>query len=131
MPIHTSWASAENTILLSEFGESWTLDDFHNMVDEMHRLISSADHPVHLISDFSRSKVSPAKLLSVGRHVENKSSANMGISVSVGANAFIKALTTVAQRMFLKDSQLYFADTLEEAFQIIAQHEQVGVKNQR
>jgi hypothetical protein len=124
MPIQVSWANAEKTVVLCVFSENWTLDEFHDMVDEMHSLISSVNHTVHSISDFSSSKTSPAKLLSVGRHVENKSSGNMGINISVGANAFLKAITNVAQRMFLKDTELYFADSLEHAYHIITKHEQ-------
>jgi hypothetical protein len=126
MPIKSEWGNPQKTIIHSVFGETWTLDEYHAMIDTMHKMVVSVDHPVHFISDFSKSKASPAKLLSTGRHVENTMTQNSGINVIVNANGFLKALANVSQRMFLKDVQLYFADSVEEAYQIVEKHDQTN-----
>ena len=69
---------------------------------------------------------SPAKLLSTGRHIENTMTENSGINVIVNASGFLKAMANVSQRLFLKDVQLYFANSLEEAYQIVEKHEQTA-----
>jgi hypothetical protein len=128
MPIQVEWGNTQKTIIHSTFSESWTLDEYHGMIDAMHKLVITVDHPVHFVSDFSNSKASPAKLLSTGRHVENTMTENSGINVVVNASGFLKAMANVSQKLFLKDVQIYFADSIEEAHQLIAQHEQANTR---
>ena len=124
MPITSEWGNPQKTIIHSVFDPVWTLDEYHGMIDTMHKMVISVDHPVHFISDFTNSNASPAKLLSTGRHIENTKTENSGINVIVNANGFLKAMANVSQRLFLKDVQIYFADSVEEAYQIVAKHEQ-------
>jgi len=124
MPIRVSWGTPEKNVVVCEFEGIWTLADYHNMIDEMHVMITSVDHTVHTISDFTKNGVSPAQLLSTGRHADSRKSPNTGINVMVKANPFIKALTPMYKKMFLKDIEVYFADTLADAFQLIQTHQQ-------
>ena len=126
MSINSEWDNPQKTIIRSVFGETWTLDDYHAMIDTMHKMVITVDHPVHFISDFTKSKTSPAKLLSTGRHIENTMTENSGINVVVNANSFLKAMANVSKRMFLKDIEIYFASTVEEARHIIATYEQTS-----
>ena len=126
MPIQTEWGNPQKTVIHSVFGETWTLDEYHAMIDTMHKMVISVDHPVHFISDFSSSKASPAKLLSTGRHVENTMTENSGINVIVNANGFLKAMASVSQKLFLKDVKIYFADSMEEAYQIIGRYDRAN-----
>ncbi len=128
MPIEVSWGNPQKTIIHSAFNQTWTLEDGHNMIDEMYKLTSSVNHRVHVIIDFSNSQSSPAKLLTAGNHIEKRSSPNMGISVIVKANGFLRAMSQLIMKMFVKNQKLYFVDTLDEARKIIAQYEQVSVK---
>jgi hypothetical protein len=124
MPIVVTWGDPQKTIIHSALNEVWTLEDSHNMIDEMYKMTSSVSHRVHVIIDFTNSQASPAKLLSAGNHIEKRSSPNMGISVIVKANGFLKAISQLIMKMFVKNQKLYFADTLDEAYQLIKQHEQ-------
>ena len=38
MPIKVSWDNPQKSIIRSVFDEVWTLDDYHKMIDDMHRL---------------------------------------------------------------------------------------------
>ena len=129
MPIVVSWGNSEKTVVESAFNEAWTLEDGHNMIDEIHAMTSSVDHTVHVIMDFTRSQSSPAKMLSAGNHIEKRASANSGLSIIVKANAFMKAITQLIMKMFVSNGKLYFVDTLDEAYEIIADYEQTRVKS--
>ena len=129
MPIEVSWGNPQKTVVYTVFGETWTLEENHQMIDDMYKLTTSVTHTVHIIMDFTHSKTSPAKLLSAGRHIEKRSVPNSGISVFVKANSFLKAIAQVMMKMFMKDVKLYFADSLEEAYQIIEQRGQASIQS--
>lgn len=128
MPIQVSWANDQKTVILSVFGEDWTLEEYHNMIDDMYKMTTSVKHTVHTINDFSNNRSSPTKLLSTGRHVENRKVPNSGMGIIVNANPFIKAMGQVSMRLFLKDLNIQFVKSIEEAYQVIAKYEQASVK---
>src|SRR5258705_2641822 len=113
MPIEVSWGDPQKTIIHSALNEVWTLEDGHNMIDEMYQLTSSVNYTVHVILDFTNSQSSPAKLLSAGNHIEKRSSPNMGVTIIVKANGFIKAISQLIMKLFVRDGKLYFVDTLD------------------
>ncbi len=123
MPIDLFWDDPQQTILHSQFGETWTLEEYHDAIDQMYEMISSVPHRVHIVSDFSRSRSSPAKLLSIGAHIENRKAINSGINVIIGATSFLKSMLQVAQRLYLIDTEIYLANSVEEAYQLIQQHQ--------
>src|SRR5689334_13723089 len=127
MPIEVSWGNPEKTVVYTALKEIWTLEDNHNMIDDMYKLTTSVTHTVHIMLDFTTSQSSPAKLLTSGNHIEKRKADNTGISVIIKANGFVKAMAQLMMKMFLKDSKLFFADTREEAFQIIEQYEQAHI----
>jgi hypothetical protein len=128
MPIAVAWGDVSKTIIVSTFKGEWTLEDSHNMIDEMYQLTSSVNHIVHVVLDFTDSLSSPAKMLSSGSHIEKRSSPNSGLSVIVKANGFIKAISQLIMKLFVRNGKLYFVDTVDEAYQIIAQYGQTQIK---
>ncbi|MBZ0289918.1 MAG: hypothetical protein K8I30_20005 [Anaerolineae bacterium] len=128
MAIEVFWGNPEQTIVCSRFGEMWTLEDTHQMIDDMHALTSSVTHTVHTILDFTDSRVSPTRLLSSGNHIEKRSVPNSGISVIVKANGFVKAMAQLITKMFIKDVKVFFVDSLDDAYNIIEQYEAAHVK---
>jgi hypothetical protein len=127
MPIEVFWGNPEQTIVCSRFGETWTLEDSHHMIDEMHRLTSSVSQTVHNILDFTDSRVSPTRLLTSGSHIEKRTVPNSGISVIVKANGFVKAMAQLITKMFMKDTKIHFVDSLDDAYDIIEQYEAAHV----
>jgi hypothetical protein len=128
MGIQVSWGSPEQSVIYTVFCETWTLEDNHQMIDDMYALTTSVSHKVHIIMDFTYTKTSPARLLSAGRHIENRAVPNSGITVFVNANGFLKTMAQVITTMFMKEMKLFFADSVEEAYQMIGKHEQAGIK---
>lgn len=122
MPIELFWGNSEQTVLYAQFGETWTLEEFHTLIDEMYEMISAARHTVHIINDFSRSRSSPNRLLSLGPHIERRKAINTGIHIIIGATAFLKSMIHAAQRMYLTDSRIYLVNSVDEAYQIIQEY---------
>jgi hypothetical protein len=122
MPVEVSWGNPEKTVIYSTYSEMWTLEEHHAAIDQIHSMVMSVGHTVDFIGDFSKSRSSPAKLVSSGRHMENVKTSNTGINVIVNASPFIKAMAQVVLRMFLKDVTTYFANSREEAYQMIERH---------
>lgn len=130
MPITVQWGNAQKTITETVFDEVWTLEEAHQMIDDIYALTTSVDHIVHAVWDFSNSRSSPTKLMSVGHHLNNRVIHSIGINVFVKANAFVKAMVLVVERMFSHDAQpLYFANSVEEAYQIIEKYEQTHIES--
>src|SRR5215475_3058102 len=123
MTIQVSWGNPEKTIALATFGDSWTVEDAHQMIEDMYALTTSVDHTVHTVLDFSKSRSSPTKLMSTGQHVQKRQVPNSGVSVVVGANTFLRAISQVIMSVFVKNQPFFFANSLEEAKQIIANYE--------
>ncbi|MBZ0287902.1 MAG: hypothetical protein K8I30_09835 [Anaerolineae bacterium] len=122
MPIELFWGDEQQTILHCQFPEMWTLEDYVASIDQMHEMIrSQAPRTVHILSDFSRSRSSPPRLLSTGTHIEKRRAVNMGINIIVGANGFIKSMLQAAQRMYLIDTRIHMVNSVEEAYVLIAQ----------
>ena len=131
MTILVSWGNPEKTIALATFGDSWTVEEAHQMIEDMYKLTTSVDHTVHTVLDFSNSRSSPTKLMSTGQHVQKRTVPNSGVSVVVGANSFLKAISQMIMKLFVKDQPFFFASTFEEAKRIIAQYEQAHSGNGR
>jgi hypothetical protein len=123
MPINLFWGDPHQTVLHAQFGETWTLEEYHKSIDDMYEMISSVPHRVHIVSDFSRNRSAPAGLLSAGSHIENRRAINSGINVVIGATSFLKSMLQVAQRLYLTETEIYLANSVEEAYLIIQQHQ--------
>ena len=123
MPIHVHWDNPEKTVIHCEYEPKWTLEEFHAMIDESYKLMTSVNHTVHLISNFTKSRAVPSRMLSIGGHVEKANPPNTGLSIIVGAGSFVKALIEIASKTFLRDKNLYAVKTIDEAYAIIKQHQ--------
>lgn len=124
MGIHVRWDDAEQTILYCEFEAEWDLNDFHKMIDDMYAFMTSVNHPVYTINDYTKSKMPPRQWLSTGRHVQQRSSINSELSIVVGANTFVKVMLNVAQKLFLNNMHIVTTDTVDEAYRLIAEKRQ-------
>lgn len=123
MPIEISWGDPQQTILYCQFGEMWTLDEQRTVIDEMYRLISAMPHTVHIINDFTLSRFTPPRMLSIGPYIESHRAVNTGINIVVGATVFIKSILQAAQRMYLINIEMHMVNTVEEAYAMLAERQ--------
>ncbi len=121
MAIQIEWDDEAKTIIRHTYEPGWTLTEYHELLDHNSQMTMSVTHCVDIISDFSNSKTSPAQLVSVSRHVEQKLPTYPQISVAVNAPTLIKVIVEAVLRISSARGQLTvrFARSLDEARMII------------
>lgn len=124
MPVNVGWYGKSHRLIQARFVGQWDVADFMTTLENSASLMSQVDHIVHMIYNFNDSTSTPRDLLA-GFHFANRIlPANQGVVVYVRANAVIKAFILMAKRTGLPASKhIYNADTREEAYQIIIEHE--------
>ncbi|MGJ3239447.1 MAG: hypothetical protein ACFE0Q_12125 [Anaerolineae bacterium] len=120
MPIRLNWYGNSHRMILIRFIGAWQVADFITALDNSANMIHSAQHPVHLIYDFSNSGATPRDLLAGLHHANRIAPANQGVMVYVNANAVIKAFVLMAKRAGLPMSRhIYHADSHADAYRMI------------
>lgn len=119
MTISVIWDNPEKTTIRFIFEGKWKLDDLYPVLDEHSTMMSSIDHIVDAIVDMRASPVIPSNVLSIRSRQERKRPQNNGISVVVGGGAFVKTIALMYQKLVSTNMSMNFADTLEEAREII------------
>ncbi|GAB4512452.1 MAG: hypothetical protein OHK0046_11980 [Anaerolineae bacterium] len=125
MGIRVVWDNPEKTTLRQVFSGRWELDDLYQCADKTHRLISSLEHPVHVIMDLTDSQA-PTNMLSAVRYLESRVAPNQGIVVMVGADDFMASMLEVARRIAPRaTANGHWADNLEDARRVISENDYV------
>lgn len=124
MPITVRWDDPQQNIVRYDFIGMWTWSDYELAVQEAFRLMSSVDHPVYAIADFSASGPMPAGGFNNVRNAITRAPSNFQSIALVGTSLFIKSVVRVfaqvyrdlGQRMIVVDSE----DDARAAFQASA-----------
>jgi len=119
--IHVYWEDEAQTIVCARFDVEWSIEEYHQSIDDIYALVTSVAHHVSLISDFTLSHAPPRQLLLANRHIESRRPSNSDVTVIVGANSFIQVLIEIGQKLHLKNFNIYSVKTMPEAYQIIKQ----------
>ncbi len=120
LPITIAWYDDEETILLETFNGVWDLHDYMQLVDEAALLLKQKDHIVHVIADFTATKLVPHQVLTGARYAERKLPANQGVVVFVQPGGIIGTFIKITKQMgFKATTQLYIAETVDSALEII------------
>lgn len=131
MPIKIVWGNDEKTIVTHIYVGKWTLDEFHQAVDENAALMNSVSHPVDMIADLTQSDGLPPRMLSAVGSVLRKTPKNQGMSVVVGADRFVTIMLDVALTIAPKLKSTYrHAPTLDEAYAIIEENKLATIGDQ-
>lgn len=120
MPVETRWYDAEETIMLAEFREKWTIAEFSLGVDVAQRLVESKSFAPYGIADASTSAGIPqgSNLLP---HMKRLFRLNFGHVVMVGGSSFALILIRMLVRLNPHwQERLSFADSREAALDRIA-----------
>ena len=117
MPVAMDWNNPERTVIRVVFDGEWETDDLYRMINKGVSMIDSVDHKVDSIFDFTRSTSSPTSALATLGRMEATHSEKEGLVIIVKASSYIKALVNIARKLAPKTfAQLYFVDTLNEAY---------------
>lgn len=121
MPGRIEWDNEEKTILLTVYEGNMVLEEYYRITDETFEAINPLPHTVHTIMLRQNVKSVPATMSKVLQYANKKTTPNLGINVIVGATAMTKMIVKLAKVIAPRLSkEVYFANSLEEARQIIA-----------
>lgn len=126
MPALITWENAEKTIIRHQLIGDWTYEEYSKTAAETQELTGSVSHTVHVIVDFTESISYPTRLLAAGQALDRNLPPNQGMLFVVKCPPYIRAVFDIIIKLYPKTgSNAHYVETLEEAFEIIRQHEDV------
>lgn len=121
MPIRTYWDTPEKTIAIQIYDGKWDVTDIHNTFDSIITMSDEIGSPICIITDITNARMAPVNALTILSRLERVFRTYVDINVLLGANSYIRTLTNIATHLAPKQmSKIYFADSMEEARNIIA-----------
>ncbi|MDX2078534.1 MAG: hypothetical protein SFZ02_19030 [bacterium] len=119
MPGRIEWDNEEKTILLNIYEGDLVLEDYYRVTDMTFEELNKLPHTVHTIM-LRNVRKTPTNMSKVMQYANKKTPPNLGMSVIVGGSQFTRIIVKMAKVIAPKLSkEVYFADSLEEARQII------------
>lgn len=123
MGIKVYWHDPEKTIVVFEFGEEWTWDDFYAAAAEEEALLDTIDHKVSVIFYSLTSLVKiPDNALNHLRKLVNMAHPKEDLLVVVSGPPLLHSLMDVLKRVYRLNRFLanyIYVDTLQEALDAI------------
>jgi hypothetical protein len=114
------WGNAQKTIIIHQYTDLLTLEDYHRCIDANAELLATVVHPVDLIIDVSTARISNQAFLSAGSHAERATPPNQRLIVAIQAPQHIRAIVNIGRTLFKRaTANVHFVDTLEEAYRFI------------
>jgi hypothetical protein len=120
MPGRIEWDNEEKTILRTTYEGNMLLEEYYRVTDETFEALSHVPHTVHTIMLRQNVRSVPATMSKVLQYANKKTPPNLGINVIVGATTSTKMIVKIGRVIAPKlAKEVYFANSLEEARQII------------
>jgi hypothetical protein len=122
MSIHVSWKDEEQTILLVQFVDEWTWEDYKLAFEDARLMVKDIDHHFVQLLDMRQSKVisSGAASQHILRARRSSFSEHVGITVIVGAETRIKVILDVFEKISGRAyPKRYLVESLDEAMSAI------------
>jgi hypothetical protein len=131
MAYRAFWDNDEKTILRQVFYDRATVTDYYQVNDECIAMMNEQPHTVDLILDVTDAKIDMTGFLAAIGSVEKKVPANQRLVVIVKANQFIQTMAKVASQFAKRaTANVYFVDTLEEAYKLIKEYDANALESQ-
>lgn len=122
MNIDANWDNETKTIIRYQYRNGWNWDDYFAAIKAAADLLDTVDHKVDIIMDFHSANLLPqGAVTQVQRAFSHPRHPNIGLTIFVGANAFIRAIENLGRRLAPSAASkwdLTFAATLEDAYRI-------------
>lgn len=126
MSIIVQWDNPEKTIIRQKFEGHWTSTEYQVSLDELSNLLKDVNYRVHLIGDMTQSVGIPVmNLLAVSGRVVRMVERQLATITVVKTHKYFQALVNMVRQMSpaLAES-VYFVNTLDEAYTILAKREE-------
>lgn len=122
MPVTFEWDNAEQTVMRYDLDATWTWEEARLAMSESWVLIAERGVIVDSVATSQSVHLPPQAMPHMKALTQNRP-ANAGVMVLVGPSTFIKTMfgifNTVYSNMLQRDSQVVFAESLDEAREII------------
>jgi hypothetical protein len=116
------WKDAEKTILIREALETLVWEEYKLGIQKMVEMIHEVSHDVYLIIDASRVQFVPKDSISHFSAANENMPAQVVMRILVTKNTLVKTLTRTTQKVVPDNFQnFYYADTMDEAYEKIAE----------
>jgi len=125
MPIQVVWDNEEKTIIRYIIEGNWTWDEMNRAVATSNAMLDAAEGKIHFIHDMRESRGVPSGALSQLRRYIGKEHPKTGQSIIVGTQKSTmmqlgQSLLNMVHKIYKRDWGFLFADSLEEARQLLA-----------
>ena len=122
MSVTADWYDSKQDIVLYVFEGRWTWDELYAAYNKAIVMEKNAPHRVDVLLDLLNSKAVPANALLHVKNISNKQPDNLGLTIVVTPNAFVRALYN-AGTQFYKGIAHYFrvVPTMEDGLNMIAE----------
>jgi len=129
MSITVSWDNVSKTIIRCEFDIVWTWNDVFTINRDIHTMLDTVDHPVHIIIVMASPAFPKTGTLIYTKHLFIHLHPNYANHVVfVGGNVLIKTFEQIIRKAYAQSMSgihSHYADTLADARRIIALDVQV------
>jgi hypothetical protein len=127
MGIRVVWDNEEQTVIRYIFENDWAWEDVRVAAETSNKMLEEIARVTHFIYDTSQISRVPQGALTHLRRFVGKEHPLTGRSVLVGAPKtggvqFARGLMRMMQRVYKADWRFVFADSLDEARAILAEH---------
>jgi hypothetical protein len=126
MGVRMRWGNKEKTQILFEMDERWEWDEFYPLYKRYITMMDSVPHRVHVLYHLvdKSTRIPPLILLHLPR-LMRMTHEREDRSVIVGRMQFAERFLAILGNMGLSEytERYQFVDTLEEAYQFLAQYE--------
>lgn len=102
MPVAVDWYPSTDNIIVYEFIEGWTWQEFHAAIDRAIELSHQVEHTVYYIANVHKTESIPRGALRQVKSIMSKMPANWGATIVVQHNLFVKTLAESFTRIYPK-----------------------------
>ena len=123
MSIDIDWDNDDRQIIKAVFQGRWTWQEYLDGKEKAETMLASVEHRVDFISDMTEGSFVPQSALSNLSRAFAGAPRNLGLNVIVGGNTFVRILLQSLGKIVPHSpaSNIRFAETLDEAYDVVAQ----------
>lgn len=110
--------------MIKTLPQTFDLQEYYDSVDKTRQMIEAKAYPVQLISDYAHVQKAPTNGMACSRYASKNTPHNLSQAVFVNVGKWIGIFMSLAKDLKLKGyDTIHMADSLEEALQILREHE--------
>jgi hypothetical protein len=121
--ITVEWDNETRTIIKYIFQQGWDWKDYQGAIEAAERMLTEAGNPTNVIMDFRDASLLPAGAINyVQKALAHPRHPLVRVTAIVGANAFIRRIADIGQKLSRNNWDLVFVMTLDEAYRRFDQY---------